>query len=127
MDSVLPLLKEKIKTSKYAKNITSVIFSRQYPIINNDKDLAITTMNSISDIYGNQNVNYLNGVIPDGRSDDFAYFQKRVPSVYFLLGGSNFDKGIISIPHSPNFAVDERCIKTGVNYFSSMIIERLTN
>ena len=31
------------------------------------------------------------------------------------------------MPHTPNFEVDEECIRTGVNYFSSMIIERLNN
>ena len=65
--------------------------------------------------------------MPDYRGDDFAYFQEHVPGVYFYLGGSNFEKGIISMPHLPNFQIDENCIKTGVNYFSSLIIERLFN
>lgn len=125
MDSVLSLLKEKIKASKYAEKLFNVAYSGEYPIISNNKQLTNKTMSSLSSIYGNQSINSLYGVIPDGRSDDFAYFQKRIPSVYFLLGGSNFEKGIISIPHSPNFAVDESCIKTGVTMFSSMIIERL--
>jgi len=54
-------------------------------------------------------------------NDDFAVFQNEIPGVYFFLGGSNPEKGIISMPHSPNFSVDERCIKTGINYFSSLI------
>ena len=41
------------------------------------------------------------------------------------MGASNFEKGIVSMPHSPNFAVDENSIASGVNFFSSMIIERL--
>lgn len=127
MDSILPLLKKKINASKYAKKLVDVAYTGGYPIIFNDKELTTKTMNSLSDIYGNQSVIPLYGTIPDGRSDDFAYFQKRIPGVYFLLGGSNFEKGIISMPHAPNFAVDESCIKTGVNYFSSMIIERLIN
>ncbi|OBX19675.1 metal-dependent hydrolase [Bizionia sp. APA-3] len=125
MDSILSLLKEKIKASKYAKKLVSVAYSSEYPIISNNKELTNKTINSLSNIYGNQSVNSLYGVIPDGRSDDFAYFQQIKPSVYFLLGGSNFEKGIISMPHSPNFTVDESCIKTGVKFFSSIIIERL--
>lgn len=125
MDSVIPQLKQKISNSKYAKNLVEVEFSDKYPTVSNDRKLASETMNSLTNIYGSQSVTPLYGVIPDGRSDDFAHFQKRIPSVYFLLGASNFEKGIISMPHSPNFSVDENCIKTGVNFFSSMIIERL--
>ena len=83
------------------------------------------TIKSISNIYGKQSVIPLYGVAPLQFSDDFAYFQKSVPGVYYFLGGSNSEKGILAMPHTPNFAVDEECIKTGVNYFSSMIIERL--
>lgn len=125
MDSILSVLKERIKASKYAKNLVCVAYSSEYPIISNNKELTNKTTSSLSNLYGNQRINSIYGVIPDGRSDDFAYFQKRIPSVYFLLGGSNFEKGIISMPHSPNFTVDESCIKTGVKFFSSMIIERL--
>jgi len=127
MDTILPLLKNKISASKYSKKLVGVTYSGEYPIINNDIKLTNESMNSLSSIYGNQNVISLYGIIPDGRSDDFAYFQKQIPSVYFLLGGSNFAKGIISMPHSPNFSVDENSIKIGVNYFSSLIIERLFN
>ncbi|MFP7655172.1 M20/M25/M40 family metallo-hydrolase [Chryseobacterium proteolyticum] len=58
-------------------------------------------------------------------NDDFAYFQQKIPGVYFLLGGSNFEKEMIAMNHSPNFQVDEESIRTGVKYFSSLIIERL--
>lgn len=58
---------------------------------------------------------------------EFDYFQEHVPLVYYFLGGSNYEKGVISMPHTPNFVVDEDYIKTRVNYFSSMIIERLND
>ncbi|MEE9363567.1 MAG: amidohydrolase [Cellulophaga sp.] len=127
MKAIIPFLNKKIGASKYAKNLLNIENLYKCAPIKNDKKLTTKTMNSISAIYGNENVIPLYGPIPDGRSDDFAYFQEQVPGVYFLLGGSNFEKGIISMPHSPNFAVDEQCIKTGVNFFSSMIIERLIN
>jgi len=31
------------------------------------------------------------------------------------------------MPHSPSLAVDENCIKKGVNYFSSLIYELVNN
>ena len=43
-------------------------------------------MRSISNIYGNENTILLYGEMPDGRGDDFSYFQEHIPGVYFYLG-----------------------------------------
>ncbi|MFS4468782.1 M20 metallopeptidase family protein [Maribacter sp. 2210JD10-5] len=130
LDLFLPLIKSKIEASGYAKELLTVRFNLQkgLPVMEtpmNNEELTYKTIKSISDIYGKQSVIPLYGVAPLQFSDDFAYFQKSVPGVYFFLGGSNPEKGIAAMPHTPNFAVDEECIRTGVNYFSSMIIERL--
>ncbi|TVZ26011.1 amidohydrolase [Gillisia sp. Hel_I_86] len=132
LDTFLPMIKNKIETSKYSKELLSVKFNFQkgLPVMEtpmNNKELTNETMKSISSIYGKQSVIPLYGVAPLQFSDDYAYFQKSVPGVYFFLGGSNNEKGIIAMPHTPNFEVDEESIRTGVNYFSSMIIERLNN
>jgi metal-dependent amidase/aminoacylase/carboxypeptidase family protein len=50
-----------------------------------------------------------------------------VPGVYFFLGGSNIEKGIVAMNHAPNFNVDEESIKIGVRSFSSLIMERLND
>jgi len=31
------------------------------------------------------------------------------------------------MPHTPNFSVDEKTIKMGIKYFSSMIAEHINN
>ncbi len=130
LNSFLESIKTEISSSNFSKDLLSVEFSfvleaNKSPM--NDKVLTNETMNSISNIYGEQSVKPMFGVAPGQFGDDFTFFQKHTPGVYFFLGGSNYEKGIISMPHSPNFEVDEECIKTGVNYFSSMIIERLNN
>ena len=79
--------------------------------------------NILNGIYGNETVLIDYGQIPYF-NDDFIYFQQKVPGVYFLLGGSNREKGIIAMNHTPNFGVDEECIKIGVEAFSSLILER---
>ncbi|MCL6219225.1 M20 metallopeptidase family protein [Zunongwangia pacifica] len=122
--SVLKQLKSKIKNSEFADQFIDIQFQEELTLVINDKDLTDKAVNTISAIYGNQSAINLHGIIPDGRSDDFAYFQQEIPGVYFLLGGSNYEKGILSMPHSPNFNVDENCIKTGVQYFSSLIAEK---
>lgn len=126
------ILKNKIEESTYSESLLSIdyasksfAYSNDRGNVNNNKQLVTESIQSIAKEYGPSSAIQLYGVIPDGRGDDFAYFQKDIPGVYFFLGGSNFEKGVIAMPHSPNFAVDETCIQTGVNYFSSMIIEQL--
>jgi len=96
-----------------------------FPTLDNNEALVNAGLERLSGIYGKDRVLRMYGVVADGRSDDFAFFQPKVPSVYFFMGGSNYEKGIIAQTHSPNFAVDESCIKTGVNLFSSLLVERL--
>lgn len=132
LNTFLASINNKIETSKYSKELLSTKFDFQkgMPVFFtplNDKELTNESMKSISDIYGKQSVIPLYGVGPYLFSDDFAYFQESVPGVYFFLGASNYEKEIVAMPHTPNFAVDEEAIRTGVNYFSSMIIERLNN
>lgn len=121
LDSLPIKIKETIKKSPYANNLESINYMFSSPTVNNNSKLTQDAVNSIMKVYGKNSVIPSFGVISGGRNDDFAYFQQHVPGVYFFLGGSN------SIPHSPNFTVDEECIKTGVKYFASMLVERLKN
>ncbi|UOB18905.1 M20 metallopeptidase family protein [Abyssalbus ytuae] len=132
MDSVPAMMRQKIEQSEFAGLLLDIEYSSprfEYSTergnILNDEHLTPQSIETLAGIYGKSSIIPLFGVIPDGRGDDFAYFQEKTPGIYFLLGGSDFQKEIIAMPHSPNFMVDEQCIKTGVNYFSSMIWERL--
>lgn len=127
LDSLLKNVKAEIKKSVYSKNLVAVKYSFAKDILFNNEELAPKALDIIAKIYGEHNAVPLYGVVPGAYGDDFVYFQEKIKGVYFFLGGSNYEKGIISLPHSPNFAVDEETIKTGVNYFSSMMVERLNN
>ncbi|UBZ07938.1 amidohydrolase [Salegentibacter mishustinae] len=124
-DSAIPKLKTQIKKSTYADKFIDAELVNVFPTLDNNAELVDASLELLSGIYGKDRVHRMYGVVADGRSDDFAFFQPEVPSVYFFMGGSNYEKGIIAQTHSPNFAVDESCIKTGVNLFSSLIVERL--
>jgi metal-dependent amidase/aminoacylase/carboxypeptidase family protein len=103
-------------------SVTSLGYHEAYDIYN-DPRLTEKARNTISTIYGQNSIKTMYGVVT-GFGDDFAYFLQDIPGGYYILGGSNYEKGIISSPHTPDFAVDEKCISAGVKYFSSMIIER---
>lgn len=125
LDSLPEKLTGAIRQSAFANQFVSVT-SSGYPMIydiNNNPVLAERARITISTIYGQNSVRQMGGVVI-GFNDDFAYLQKDIPCGYYILGGSNYEKGIISHPHTPDFAVDEKCIAAGVKYFSSMIVER---
>ncbi len=124
-DLILPYLQNQFGNSDYSDELLDIEYLPETPTILNDDKLTNETLKVLTSIYGNEKIIQLTGVVADGRSDDFALFQEKTPTVYFFLGGSNYEKGLISEPHSPDFIVDESCINTGVKFFSSMIVERL--
>jgi metal-dependent amidase/aminoacylase/carboxypeptidase family protein len=127
LDSLLRALKRTIRKSAYAADFISAEYTYEKATVMNDESLTRQTIRSIAGIYGESAIIPLHGVLPGDIGDDFAYFQAKVPGVYFFLGGSDFENGVIADPHSPDFAVDEQCIKTGVQVFASMIVERLVS
>ena len=124
LKNIIPKVREVIEANGYKEKMLSISFIQENPTVINDEKLTNLAVKTLDNIYGKGFVVSGHGQIPFF-NDDFAYFQKKIPGVYFLLGGSNFEKGIIAMNHAPNFKVDEECIRTGVKSFSSLILERL--
>lgn len=124
LQNIIPKIEQLIGEGKYKDKLLSVSFIQENPTVVNDVKLTKKAVNTLNGIYGNNLIMPDYGQVPYF-NDDFAYFQQKVPGVYFFLGGSNIKKGIVAMNHAPNFNVDEECIRTGVRSFSSLIIERL--
>jgi metal-dependent amidase/aminoacylase/carboxypeptidase family protein len=121
--NIIPAVEQVIKDNNFGSQLLSVSFIKENPTVLNHPDLTRTSVNTLENIYGKGFVTADYGQIPYF-NDDFAYFQQKVPGVYFLLGGSNFEKGNIAMNHAPNFEVDEECIRAGVRTFSSLLFQR---
>jgi metal-dependent amidase/aminoacylase/carboxypeptidase family protein len=124
LTEIIPRVKKIIEDNGYKDQLLSLSFIQENPTVINDEKLTGIAIKTLDNIYGENAVTPDYGQVPFF-NDDFAYFQQKTPGVYFLLGGSNFEKGIIAMNHAPNFQVDEESIRTGVKYFSSLIMERL--
>ncbi|WP_079242007.1 M20 family metallopeptidase [Chryseobacterium indologenes] len=124
LDKIIPTVQKVIEDSGYKDQLLSVSFVQGNPTIVNDERLTRSATEILRNLYGKNAVAPDYGQVPFF-NDDFSYFQEKIPGVYFFLGGSNFEKGVIAMNHSPNFQVDEESIRTGVKSFSSLIIERL--
>lgn len=124
LGNIIPRIKQVIENANHKDHLLSISYTRENPTVVNDPTLAGLSVKILEDIYGKGIVTSSYGQVPFS-NDDFAYFQQKVPGVYFFLGASNFEKGIIAMIHAPNFKVDEECIRIGIKSFSSLIYERL--
>ncbi|AOM79661.1 M20 metallopeptidase family protein [Pedobacter steynii] len=124
LKDIIPKIKQAIEDSGYKDQLLSVSFTQENPTVINDEKLTNAASKTLQNIYGKDVIVTDHGQVPFF-NDDFAYFQQKIPGVYFLLGGSDIEKGIIAMNHSPDFQVDEECIRTGVKCFSSLILDRL--
>jgi len=123
LKNIIPTVEKVITDNNYGSKLLSVSFIKENPTVLNHPNLTKTSINILDKIFGKGFVVPDYGQVPYF-NDDFAYFQQKIPGVYFLLGGSNIEKGIIAMNHAPNFEVDEECIRTGVRTFSSLLFER---
>ncbi len=73
---------------------------------------------------GEENLLLMNRPFPFA-SEDFAHYLQHIPGVYYWLGVANPARGIVGIPHTPEFDVDEECIMVGVNAMSKMLLAYL--
>jgi metal-dependent amidase/aminoacylase/carboxypeptidase family protein len=124
LERVIPGIEQLIRAEKYTDKLLSVSFTQENPTVFNDENLTKKAMKTLNIFYGKHSIVRSYGQVPYF-NDDFAYYQQKVPGVYFFLGGSNVEKGMIAMNHAPDFKVDEESIKIGVRSFSSLIIERL--
>jgi amidohydrolase len=101
-------------------------FTRQegYPVTFNDPALTERMTPSLKRVAGdrfNPNAN------PTTTSEDFSFFQQRVPGLYFFLGVAPEGADLAAIPtnHSPRFSPDEGALTTGVRALASLAVDYL--
>ena len=124
LDQVVQQIRDKLEQTKYKDRLRSVEYFDEREGVDNNPQLVKETISTLRSIFGADVVNKSYGQIPFS-SEDFGHFQRKVPGVYFFLGAANENLGITAFPHMSNFSVDETSIKVGVNYFSTLILERL--
>jgi amidohydrolase len=60
-------------------------------------------------------------------AEDFAYYQQRIPGLYFFLGVTPRDVDLTTVAanHSPKFYADEGALVTGVRALASLAVDYL--
>lgn len=97
---------------------------QRVPPLNNHASLVPRSCKTLRSIFGRESVLVIDSPSPDF-SEDFSHFQKRIPGIMIFLGVSNPEKGILGIPHHPNFAADDDAIAVGIRGMTRILIESL--
>jgi amidohydrolase len=95
-------------------------YERIGPVVDNDAGLTAFATESLSRSLG---ANHVLEVPPIMAAEDFAYFQQKVPGVYFFLGVANAAEGWTDYVHTPTFRPDESAIVTGVTAAASLLAD----
>lgn len=124
LKNIIPKIEKTIQDSGYGNQLKAISFTQENPTVQNDPQLTKTAIKILENTFGKETVKMDYGQVPFF-NDDFAYFQQKTRGVYFFLGGSNLEKGMIAMNHAPNFMVDEECMRTGIKSFSTLLYKRL--
>lgn len=124
LSGIVPRIERAVEAAGHKSKLRAVSYVQANPTVMNNEKLTQESIRTLQQAVGADAVKPIYGQIPFF-NDDFAYFQQRIPGVYFVLGGSNFDKGMIAMNHAPNFHADEESIRFGVKSFSSLMLARL--
>lgn len=92
----------------------------------NDPALVHAVLPPLQEAVGPLNLRQLQAAFPFN-CEDFAYYTKQIPGLMIWLGAADPKVGKFAMLHTPNFDVDETCIKTGVLAMSAMLLHRLSS
>jgi amidohydrolase len=124
--TVLKRLDEIVQNVAAANNVKAdVTFMNSYPVTYNDPELYEKMLPTLKRVCGPDNVNYMDAITG---AEDFSFFQKEVPGVYFFIGGSSegMDLDMVAPHHTPDFYVDDSALETGVVSMTSLTMDYFT-
>ncbi|WP_343338269.1 N-acetyldiaminopimelate deacetylase [Terrisporobacter petrolearius] len=85
-----------------------------YLAVNNDKNLYNEFVNAIGK-------DMIIETDPLMISEDFSYYQREVPGLFFMLGGRNEEKGFVNGLHNFNFNFNEDILIRGLNIYKQLL------
>jgi amidohydrolase len=121
------LIHEKIKltATKIAESSgarAEVIIDKKTPVTYNDEKLTRQLVGSLQHAAGEKNVLEIS---PDTGSEDFAYYQEKIPGMFFFVGACPPDVDPAKAPshHTPDFMMDERSMLVGLKAMLQVTVD----
>lgn len=91
-----------------------LVFRDMYPPVINDKRL---TQHLIENLHESE----IQIIEPLMLAEDFSYYQRVVPGVFFFLGANNSKKNFLYPLHSDRFNFDEKILIDGLNVYAKIL------
>lgn len=93
-----------------------------YPVTYNDPELTSMMAPTLERVAGPGNALVIN---PITGAEDFSFFQKQIPGLYFFVGGmpAGMDTTEAAPHHTPDFYIEEEGMKTGVRALANLTID----
>jgi len=103
-----------------------ISISKGLPITYNDPELTAQMLPSLLKSAGKENVILVNAVTG---AEDFSFFQKEVPGLYFFVGGKPLDVKAedAASHHTPDFFIDESGLKLGVKSMVNLTLDYMNS
>ncbi len=94
-----------------------------YPITYNDPELTAMMAPTLEEVAGEENAVIMDAITG---AEDFSFFQKEVPGLYFFIGGKAQNREAAG-HHTPDFYIDESGMKLGVRAMSNLVIDYMNS
>jgi metal-dependent amidase/aminoacylase/carboxypeptidase family protein len=95
-----------------------------FPAMVCSPELSMAAAGYLRGAFGDDAVVVMRALYPFN-GEDFALFLRHVPGAMFYLGVANPEAGVNGMPHSPDFAADERALGIGVRAMAGFLASRL--
>ncbi len=112
--------------AKSAGAEAKVFIESGYPVTVNNPELTKTMLPSLQNAIGQSSVSERPVVLG---AEDFSYFAREVPGLFFFLGGMEVGKSSFEVAgnHTPDFYLDESGFINGVKAFCQLILDYPNN
>ena len=110
-------------TSSYGAQYT-LDYKDNAPVTYNDPRLAASATAALVGAFGKDHVET---PLPQMVSEDFAYYQQRVPGFYFFVGVGNPEKGITAQWHTEYYDMDEDGLRIGMRAMATVVWDALNS
>ena len=117
------LMEFRVKSIAESYGATAEIhIDKGLPITYNDPDLTAKMLPTLEESAGKENVKLTNAITG---AEDFSFFQKEIPGLYFFLGGMSPEIKSEDAPphHTPDFFIDESGMLLGVKTMVNLTLD----
>jgi metal-dependent amidase/aminoacylase/carboxypeptidase family protein len=94
-----------------------------YPVLVNDDNETVRFREAAAAFVGEENLVELD---PWYASEDFAYYAREIPGVFYRLGTANTREGIVHRVHTPRFTIDEDALRIAPGLMAFLALRRGT-